>query len=263
MRCPLVAGNWKMNLTAAEGEALVEELLHIANELFDIDVVVCPPFLSIPKIADVCRRSRVKLGAQNCFWKESGAFTGQVSVRQLIEFRVDYCIVGHSETRGRFGTLEVPEGTTGFFAESEETINLKIKTLLYHGVTPILCVGETLAERGGGITDQVIRAQLEGALKGVDPSELFGLVVAYEPVWAIGTGETCDAAEAERVCAEIRRVLGEIGEPEIADNIRILYGGSVKAGNAKELFAQPNIDGGLVGGASLNAAEFFAIIKGA
>lgn len=252
-----------MNLTSAEGEALVEELLHIANEQFEIDVVVCPPFLSIPKIADVCRRSRIKLGAQDCFWKESGAFTGQVSVRQLMEFRVDYCIVGHSETRGRFGVLEVPEGTTGFFAESEETINLKIKTLLYHGVTPILCVGETLAERGAGMTDQIIRAQLVGALKDVDSSELYGLVVAYEPVWAIGTGETCDSAEAERVCGEIRNVLAEIGEPEIAENIRILYGGSVKPGNAKELFAQPNIDGGLVGGASLNAAEFFAVIKGA
>lgn len=263
MRCPLVAGNWKMNLTSAEGEALVEELLHLAQENFDIDVVVCPPFLSIPKIADVCRRSRIKLGAQDCFWKDSGAFTSHVSIRQLQEFRVDFCIVGHSETRGRFGVLEVPESTIPFFGETEETINHKIRALLYHGVTPILCVGETIVERKAGSTDQIIKDQLIGALKEIDPAEMYGLVIAYEPVWAIGTGETCDAAEAERVCGEIRKVFAQIADQDAADHIRILYGGSVKPGNAKELFSQPNIDGGLVGGASLSSNDFFSIIQSA
>lgn len=263
MRSPLVAGNWKMNLTSAEGEALVNEIVHLAGEQFDVDVVVCPPFLAIPKVADVCRRSRVKLGAQDCFWKDSGAFTGQVSPTQLAEFHVDYCIVGHSETRGRFGQLEIPESATSLFAESDETVNLKIKALFFHGITPILCVGETLAERESGQTDPVIAAQLKGALEGIDASELFGLVVAYEPVWAIGTGRTCDATEANRVCSFIRSEIEGIADAEVAQSVRILYGGSVKPENAAELFAQPDIDGGLVGGASLKAAGFLEIIRAA
>ncbi|MFM9872777.1 MAG: triose-phosphate isomerase [Fimbriimonadaceae bacterium] len=263
MRSPLVAGNWKMNLTSAEGEALVNEILHFAAETFNIDVVVCPPFLSIPKIHDVCRRSRVKLGAQNCFWLDSGAFTGQVSPTQLAEFHVDFCIVGHSETRGKFGKLDIPESTVSLFAESDETINLKLKALFYQGITPILCVGETLTEREAGKTDEVIATQLKGALNGIDPVELYGLVVAYEPVWAIGTGQTCDTPEAERVCAMIRSQLTQIADSDTSDLIRILYGGSVKPDNARELFSQPNIDGGLVGGASLQAKSFYEIIKAA
>lgn len=263
MRSPLVAGNWKMNLTSAEGEALVNEIVHLAGEQFDVDVVVCPPFLAIPKIADVCRRSRVKLGAQDCFWKDSGAFTGQVSPTQLAEFHVDYCIVGHSETRGRFGQLEIPESAASLFSESDETVNLKIKALFFHGITPILCVGETLAERESGQTDPVIAAQIKGALDGIDASELFGLVVAYEPVWAIGTGRTCDAAEANRVCSVIRSEIEAIADAEVAQSVRILYGGSVKPENAAELFAQADIDGGLVGGASLKAAGFLEIIRAA
>lgn len=263
MRSALVAGNWKMNLTSAEGEALVNEILHLASESFTIDVVVCPPFLAIPKISDVCRRSRVKLGAQNCFWLDSGAFTGQVSPTQLAEFHVDYCIVGHSETRGKFGKLDIPESTVGTFAETDETVNLKLKALFFQGITPILCVGETLAEREAGQTDSVIAEQLKGALAGIDTAELYGLVVAYEPVWAIGTGKTCDTPEAERVCAMVRGEIAKLSDQETADNVRILYGGSVKPDNAKELFSQPNIDGGLVGGASLQSKGFYEIIKSA
>lgn len=263
MRSPLVAGNWKMNLTSAEGEALINEILHLAAENFNIDVVVCPPFLAIPKIADVCRRSRVKLGAQNCFWLDNGAFTGQVSPTQLAEFHVDFCIIGHSETRGKFGKLDIPESTVGLFAETDETINLKLKALFYQGITPILCVGETLAERESGKTDEVIANQLKGALKDIDPVELYGLVVAYEPVWAIGTGQTCETPEAERVCAMIRSQLTLIADSDTSDLIRVLYGGSVKPDNARELFSQPNIDGGLVGGASLQAKGFYEIIKSA
>lgn len=263
MRSPLVAGNWKMNLTSAEGEALVNEILHFATDTFTIDVVVCPPFLAIPKIHDVCRRSRIKLGAQNCFWLDSGAFTGQISPTQLAEFHVDFCIIGHSETRGKFGKLDIPESTVGLFAESDETINLKLKALFFQGITPILCVGETLAEREAGKTDEVIATQLQGALKDIDPAELYGLVVAYEPVWAIGTGQTCDTPEAERVCAMIRAEITKISDSETSDLVRILYGGSVKPDNARELFSQPNIDGGLVGGASMQAKGFYEIIKAA
>jgi triosephosphate isomerase len=173
------------------------------------------------------------------------------------------CIVGHSETRGRFGKLEVPVTTLGYFAETDETVNLKIKALLYHNLCPILCVGETLAEREAGRTDEVIADQLRKGLEGIDGAEYLSAVVAYEPVWAIGTGQVCDTAEAERVCAGIRKVLAEVFDEDSAAAIRVLYGGSVKANNARELFAQPNIDGGLVGGASLNAQEFVRIVQSA
>ncbi|MDI9638869.1 triose-phosphate isomerase [Kamptonema cortianum] len=261
MRTKLVAGNWKMNLTTAQGGALVESFIKEVNVRYDIDVIVCPPYLSIPRIAEICRRSSVvKVGAQDVHWPEEGAFTGKVSAKQLAEYSVDYCIVGHSETRGKFGKLEVPESTIPYFAESDETINLKLKSLLYYGIMPILCVGETLAERQAGQTDGVIAHQLARALDGIDPAEMYTLVIAYEPVWAIGTGEVCSADEAERVCANIRGEVARLGDPDLADFVRVLYGGSVKPDNAKELFEQPNIDGGLVGGASLNAKDFAQIV---
>jgi triosephosphate isomerase len=175
---------------------------------------------------------------------------------------VTYCLVGHSEKRGRFGKLEVPESTLSYFAETDETVNLKIGALLYCSITPILCIGETLQEREEGRTDEVIKTQLLAALKGYEDAELMDIVVAYEPVWAIGTGKTCDTPEAQRVCAMIRGVLRAIC-PELGERVRVLYGGSVKASNAKELFAQEDIDGGLVGGASLEANEFREIILSA
>ncbi len=263
MRTTLIAGNWKMNLTSTQGAALVEAFLKLIEDRDDVDVVLCVPYLSIPRIRESLRISAVKLGAQNVFWKEEGAFTGQVSAKQLHEFCVDFCIVGHSETRGKFGVLEIPETTTGYFGETDETVNLKIKQLLYHGITPILCCGETLAEREAGTTDKVIETQIVAALDGIDAAELYQFVIAYEPVWAIGTGKTCEAAEAERVCAHIRKVVLARSEPDVADSVRILYGGSVKAANAQELFAMPNIDGGLVGGASLDAAGFAQIVLSA
>lgn len=260
MRTPLVAANWKMNLTSAEGAALVEQFAKDADIRYDLDVVVCPPYLSIPKVREHTRVSTIKLGAQDCFWEEKGAFTGQVSAAQLSEFCVDFCIVGHSETRGRFGKLETNESTLSYFNESEETINLKIKSLLYHGITPILCVGETKAERTVEQTRPTIRRQLEGALAGIDGAELYTFVVAYEPVWAIGTGDTCEPEEAESICAFIRATLAEIADEDVAAHVRILYGGSVKPDNAASLFQQPNIDGGLVGGASLDAKDFAQIV---
>ena len=259
----LVAGNWKMNLTAAEGAALVEMFLEEVRTHPDLDVVVCPPYLAIPKICDLTSRTAVKVGAQDVFWAEKGAFTGNVSVGQLAAYQLPYCIVGHSETRGRFGKLEVPESTMGYFGETDETVNLKIKQLLSYGIAPILCVGETLAEREAGRTDEVIRSQIRGALVGVESVELDSLVIAYEPVWAIGTGEVCDSDEAERVCAMIRGTVATTFDQRLADGMRILYGGSVKPDNSAELFGKENIDGGLVGGASLDPKGFAAIVHNA
>lgn len=258
MRRPLVAGNWKMNKTAPEAAALVEAFVRLVEYCDHADIVVCPPYLSIPCVTSLLRRSSIKVGAQDVFWKDSGAFTGQVSAPMLKDAGADFCIVGHSETRGKFGKLEVSESTLGYFSETDETVNLKLGCLLYCSICPILCVGETLPEREAGRTDAVIQEQLGAALKGLDEAEFPLLVVAYEPVWAIGTGKTCDTAEAQRVCSMIRGQLGEMGE-----SIRILYGGSVKASNARELFSQPDIDGGLVGGASLDPQEFKEIVMAA
>jgi triosephosphate isomerase len=263
MRRKLVAGNWKMNLTTKEATSTVESFLREVSLHEGLDVAICPSYLCIPKLAELLKGTAVSLGAQDVFWKDAGAFTGRVSPAMLAEFGVAYCIVGHSETRGRFGKLEVPESTLGYFAETDETVNLKIRSLLYHGIAPILCVGETLAEREAGATDSVIQSQLTGALAGLDAVELGSLVVAYEPVWAIGTGKTCETAEAERVCAMIRRAVAASHGAPLADGMRVQYGGSVKASNARELFSQPNIDGGLVGGASLSPEEFCEIVHAA
>ena len=263
MRTKLVVGNWKMVPTAMESAALVEGFIRQVSVLDDVDVVVCPPFLAIPRVREVVRDSQVKLGAQDVFWEDSGAFTGKVSAKMLSEFCVDYCLVGHSETRGRFGGYEPPLEVEGFFGERDESVNLKIRALLYHSINPILCIGETMPERSSATTDQVIEGQLRRALEGIEAAELFSFVIAYEPVWAIGTGKTCDAAEAERVCAMIRGLVREIADEEAAASVRVLYGGSIKPENSREMFGQPNIDGGLVGGASLDADGFARIVLSA
>lgn len=258
MRRPLVAGNWKMNKTSREAAALVEAFVRAIGFWDSCDIAVCPPYLSIPSVKGLLKGTNIEVGAQDVFWKDTGAYTGNVSARMLKDAGVEFCIVGHSETRGRFGKLEVPESTLSYFSETDETVNLKLGALLFCDICPILCVGETIQEREAEKTDEIIRGQLEKALKGLDPAELRRLVVAYEPVWAIGTGKTCDTDEAQRVCAMIRAALGEIG-PET----RVLYGGSVRAANARELFTQPDIDGGLVGGASLEPQEFKDIVMAA
>ncbi len=262
-RRPLVVGNWKMNLTRAEGAMLVESFVKLLDSQDEVEVGVAPGFIALQSIAGLLDKTHVALGAQNVFWKESGAFTGLVSAGMLADVGVRFCLVGHSETRGKFGKLEVPESTVPFFAETDETINLKIQTLLFHQITPILCVGETLQERVAGQTDEVIATQLAGALAGLVPEEFLHGVVAYEPVWAIGTGLTCDSAEANRVCGVVRQTLSNLMSPAVADNVRVLYGGSVKPSNAHELFSQPEIDGGLVGGASLVAEDFARIVLSA
>ena len=263
MRTKLVAGNWKMNKTIPEAAALADSLIQLDNAKADVDVVVCPGYLAIPCVRDRLRNTHIKVGAQDVFWEEKGAFTSQISPAMLYDAGVSYCIVGHSETRGRFGKLETDPAALGYFSEAELTINKKIQCLLYYSLPPILCVGETDGERQAGNTESIIGAQLEGALEGLDAAELYGLVVAYEPVWAIGTGNTCSSEEAERICGFIRGWLAKRLDDDEADTIRIRYGGSVKASNARELFRQPNIDGGLVGGASLEAEEFRQIVKSA
>ncbi len=252
-----------MNMTVAEATAAVESFIRHVSAKSNVDVAICPPFTAISRVRDLLKNTHIQVGAQDVFWKESGAFTGQVSAAMLYELGCTYCIVGHSETRGRFGKTEVGENSLGYFAETDHTVNLKIRALNFHSVNPILCVGETETERANGETEEVIRMQLTGALEGIDSSELYFMAVAYEPVWAIGTGKTCGAAEANRVCAEIRKMLGELLDEDVANEIRILYGGSVKPENARELFNQPNIDGGLVGGASLDPNSFSMIVMSA
>ncbi|MCX7798819.1 MAG: triose-phosphate isomerase [Fimbriimonadales bacterium] len=263
MRKKLVVGNWKMNLVQPQALSLVESLVKKLSATDAVDVAVCPPYTSIAAVVQALKGTQISVGAQNVFWKDSGAFTGCVSAPMLADAGCKLCIVGHSETRGRFGKLEIDADDVGYFAETNRTVNQKIQALLYHSVMPILCVGETLAEREAGQTDSVIQTQLREALQGVDASELGSFSVAYEPVWAIGTGQVCDAKEASRVCGMIRRTLADLYDQQTAEGIRILYGGSVKGSNSKELFSQPDIDGGLVGGASLDPNDFTAIVLSA
>ncbi len=250
-------------MTVAEATAAFETFTKRVDAKSNVDVAVCPPFTSIARVRELCRNTHIQVGAQDVFWKECGAFTGQICAAMLYDLGCTYCIVGHSETRGRFGKTEVSENSLGYFAETDHTVNLKIRALNFHSVNPILCVGETDDERTAGNTEEVIRRQLAGALEGIDSSELYFLAIAYEPVWAIGTGNTCPSAEADRVCGVIREMLGELVDVDVANEVRILYGGSVKPENAKELFSKPNIDGGLVGGASLDPTSFSRIVMSA
>ncbi|MBS1717824.1 MAG: triose-phosphate isomerase [Armatimonadetes bacterium] len=250
MALKLIAGNWKMNLTPEEGLAFLSALGNVSRQ--DVTVALFPSFVSLAPLREAAGARNIRLGAQDVFWKPSGAFTGSVSAPMLAAVGVEYCIVGHSETRGRFGKLEIEASQLPYFSETNETCRLKMEALLANGITPILCVGETLAERESGATEATIAKQLKEGLAGIDTSKV---VVAYEPVWAIGTGNTCASDEAGRVCRFIRS--------EVPQVKAVLYGGSVKASNAAELFAQDGIDGGLVGGASLVPDEFARIIESA
>ncbi|NUL81092.1 MAG: triose-phosphate isomerase [Armatimonadetes bacterium] len=258
MRKRLIAGNWKMHLTPPEAAAYAEQLLRHIPDLDHQDVAVCPAFPALGAVSSVLSGTHIGLGAQNLFWKEQGAYTGQVSPSMIVSCGCRYVILGHSETRGRFGKTD-SEDDLAYFAESDATINRKIKAALPHGLTPILCVGETLSERESVKTDEVIANQLEGALAGIDGEELYGLVVAYEPVWAIGTGQACEPDEAERICGQIRAKLADMLGTECAESCRTLYGGSVNGANAGSYLKLPSVDGALVGGASLKSEEFARI----
>ena len=250
MRKPFVAGNWKMNKTGEEARALVAEMLPMLQEASGIDRAVCPPFPYLMPISAMLAGTGVGLGAQNMYWEEAGAYTGEVAPSMVAEF-CQYVILGHSERRQ-------------FFGETDETVNRKVKAAFAHNLTPIVCVGETLEENEAGRTQEVVERQVREGLKDLDLAQAAKLVIAYEPVWAIGTGRAATSEQANGVHADmIRPVLRDLFNEEMAQTIRIQYGGSVNAKNAAELFAMPDIDGALVGGASLKTADFSAIIKAA
>jgi triosephosphate isomerase len=250
MRTPLVAGNWKMNKTAAEARELVSVMRDRLREIPNVEKVLCPPFLAIPVLAEKLEDSGIGLGAQNLHWEEKGAFTGELAANMVKEF-CQYVIIGHSERRTYFG-------------ETDESVNRKLQAAIKAGLTPIVCVGETLEQYEAGSTSDVVRRQIRVGLAGFETASAAKLVVAYEPVWAIGTGKASSGENANFVHQQvIRPALGELFGAENAEAIRILYGGSVTAANAAEFFAYRDIDGALVGGASLKADEFVAIAKAA
>ncbi|TAN36982.1 MAG: triose-phosphate isomerase [Verrucomicrobia bacterium] len=250
MRKPIVAGNWKMNKTRAEAAALVAGIKAEVGSINAVETVVCVPFTDLDLVAQAVKGSILGLGAQNVHWAEKGAFTGEISAAMLKELGVTYVIIGHSERRQYFG-------------ETDATVNQRAKAALVAGLKPIVCVGETLMEREAGQTTQVVERQARVGLAGLQGADWDKLVIAYEPVWAIGTGKTATTAQAQEVHAFIRKLLGELAGTETAAKIRIQYGGSMKPENAKELMSQPDIDGGLIGGASLEAGSFAAIVRGA
>jgi triosephosphate isomerase len=265
-RKPIIAGNWKMNRgTSVEAGALAGEVVAAVASLSGVDVVVCPPLTALASVHLATVESSVAVGAQDCFWKESGAYTSQIAPSMLAAEGVSYVILGHSETRGRFGVAEpdFTDAVLAHFGESDQTVNRKTRAALAAGLVPIVCIGETLSERESGDTDRVVSEQVAGALLGLTAEQVAGLVLAYEPVWAIGTGRTCDADEADRVCGVVRATVASAFGDSAADSVRIQYGGSMKPDNAAELLAKPNIDGGLIGGASLKAADFSAIVAAA
>jgi len=250
MRKPFVAGNWKMNKTAAEARDLVSKILLPLREISDVEKVLCPPFTSIPAVSSMLEGSGISLGAQNLHWEEKGAFTGEVAPNMVKEF-CSYVIIGHSERRAHFG-------------ETDETVNRKLHAALKFDLTPIICVGETLDQYESGQTAEVVRRQIKLGFADVDSAAAARIVVAYEPVWAIGTGKASSGENANDVHGKvIRPALSDLFGADNAQAIRILYGGSVTAANASEFFSQSDIDGALVGGASLKPDEFVAITKAA
>jgi len=263
MRKKIIAGNWKMHMLREAGAALARDVAPVADRCRDVDVVLCPPYTCLAAVAAVLDGTSVGLGAQDVFWREKGAYTGQVAPSMLADLGVSYAIVGHSESRGRFGVPE-PEFDDiilAHFGDSDRTVNLKLRAAVVAGLTAICCVGETLLEREADATDAVIAGQVEGALRDVGAATLASVVFAYEPVWAIGTGRTCEAAEADRVCGLVRAAVGRLYGADAAAAIRVQYGGSVKPANARQLLGMPNIDGALVGGASLVASDFAQIVE--
>ncbi len=250
MRTPIIAGNWKLNKTSREALQLVEELKRDVADVTGVDIVVCPPFTSLESVSEALTETNIAVGAQNLYWADSGAFTGEISAPMLKDFGVQYVIIGHSERRQYFG-------------ETNETVNKRIRAALTHGLTPIVCVGENLAQRESNKTFDVIKDHCEGSLKDLTVEEMKKIVIAYEPVWAIGTGKTATPEQAQEVHAFIRGLLGKMFGAEIANSVRLQYGGSVTPENTALLISQPDIDGALVGGASLKAPSFAAIIKAA
>jgi triosephosphate isomerase len=249
VRRPFIAGNWKMNLDRASAVALAAGVAEEADNLVDVDLAVCPPFVYLEAVAGALSGSNVALGAQNMYHQSAGAFTGEVSAAMLRDLGCTYVILGHSERRHILG-------------ETDEQINKKLHAALQAGLTPIVCVGELLAEREAAATLEVIRRQFDGSLAGLSAEQITGIVIAYEPVWAIGTGKVATPQQAEEVHLDLRRIIEDRYNGPTAQAVRIQYGGSVKPENAAELLGQPDIDGALVGGASLKVDQFMGIVAG-
>ncbi|MBR6816496.1 MAG: triose-phosphate isomerase [Clostridia bacterium] len=247
MRKPIIAGNWKMNKTPDQAAELVSALIPLVADA-EADVVVCPPYVCLDAVKKVIEGTNIHLGAQNVHFEKSGAFTGEVSAEMLLAMGVEYVIVGHSERRQYFG-------------ETDCTVNKKVHAALEAGLKPIVCVGESLEERENGITNELVGMQTKLAFKGVCPCKAEGVVIAYEPIWAIGTGKTATAEEANATIGAIRNAIADVYGKEVADKVRIQYGGSMNPKNASELMAQPEIDCGLIGGASLKAEDFSKVVK--
>ena len=245
-RKKIIAGNWKMNMTPSEAVKLVETLKPlVVND--EVDVVFCVPAIDIIPVVEATKGTNIQVGAENMYFEEKGAYTGEISPAMLVDAGVKYVVLGHSERRE-------------YFAETNETVNKKVLKAFEHGITPIMCCGETLEQREQGVTMDFIRQQVKVGLQNVTADQAKTMVIAYEPIWAIGTGKTATSDQAQEVCGAIRECVAEIYDQATADSVRIQYGGSVNAGNAAELFAKPDIDGGLVGGASLKA-DFGKIVN--
>ncbi len=250
MRKPIIAGNWKMNKTVAEAKSLAEGIKIDLSECTSVDVVLCPPFTALKTVSDAVSGTQIKLGAQNMNPELSGAFTGEVSPEMLRDVYCHYVILGHSERRSLFG-------------ETDAIVNAKVKSALKNNLLPIVCVGETLEERDANRVEEVVERQVRGSLAGLTADEMKKSIIAYEPVWAIGTGRTATPEQAQEVHALIRKILADIFDDSTAQAVRIQYGGSMKPDNASELLAQPDIDGGLIGGAALDPHSFTQIVKAA
>ena len=251
-RKPMMAGNWKMNNTVGEAVVLTQEISNQYEKEWpeSVDIVICPPYVDLKPAKTVLDfdKTKIAVGAQNVYWEPKGAYTGEISVPMIKEIGCACSIVGHSERRELFG-------------ETNEDVNRKAKALVAGGIAPIVCVGESLAVRDAGTTDEYVCAQVRAAFAGMDAADAEGAVVAYEPIWAIGTGRTATPEQAEAVCAAIRATLAELFGAEAAEGMRVLYGGSMNPGNVEGLLAQPNIDGGLIGGASLKCESFVQLIE--
>jgi len=250
MRKYIIAGNWKMNCDRKEAAALAAGLAKTIGGMTTVEAVLCPPFTDLTTVAEAIKGTKIGLGAQNVYWEASGAFTGEIAPGFLKEIGCAYCIVGHSERRQYFG-------------ETDETVNKRAKALLATGIKPIICVGELLKEREAGKTREVVLGQIRGCLKELTADQMRTSVIAYEPVWAIGTGKVATPEQAQEVHAAIRAELAKIFDAEVAQAVRIQYGGSMKPDNADELLKQPDIDGGLIGGASLKVDSFTALVQAA
>ena len=250
MRRTVIAGNWKMNMTPSETRAFITELAPMVEGMNKCDIVLCVPFVDIAAAVEAARGTNIHIGAENVHFAESGAYTGEISAKMLTEIGTEYVVVGHSERRQ-------------YFAETDETVNLRTKAALAAGMKVILCLGEVKEQRLSGITDEVVAMQTKLDLQDVTAEQMKNVIIAYEPVWAIGTGLTATPEQAEETCGVIRKVLASMYGEEVAESVTIQYGGSMNEKNAAELLAKPNVDGGLIGGASLVAEKFTAIVDAA